>query len=171
MRHVVHFVAFLAIGLVAGLGALVCAPRLVGVTPFTILSGSMQPMLDVGDVVLDERITPLEARRGDVVTFPDQSRGGALVTHRVERLWREGAEVHFVTRGDANTAVERWTVPASGSVGRVRMHIPQVGHALQLAGSREGRLGLIAIPASLLVLLELAGLLRTTVRRPGEATA
>jgi signal peptidase len=171
VKHLLHFVAFLALGLVVGLGALVCAPRAVGITPFTILSGSMQPMLDVGDVVLDERVEPLEARRGDIVTFPDQSRDGALVTHRVERLWREGDEVHFVTRGDANTAVERWSVPASGSVGRVRMHVPKVGHALQLAGSREGRLGLVAIPALLLVLLELAGLLRTTARRPGEAPA
>lgn len=166
-----HFVAFVAVGLVVGLGALVCAPRAVGVTPFTILSGSMQPMLDVGDVVLDERVAPLEARRGDVVTFADQSRDGALVTHRVERMWREGTEVHFVTRGDANTAGERWSVPASGTVGRVRMHVPKVGHALQLASSREGRLGLIAIPASLLVLLELFGLLRTTARPPVEAPA
>lgn len=169
MRHVTGFLAFLAVGVVVGLGALVTVPRIAGVTPFTILSGSMQPALGVGDVVLDERLTPLEARRGDIVTFPDASRDGALVTHRVEKVWREGTQVAFVTRGDANTASERWTVPANGSIGRVRMRIPKVGHALQLAASREGRLGLVAVPAALLVLLEVAGLIGLTSRREAVA--
>ena len=169
MRAATNFVLFVVIGAVVGLALLVTAPRLVGVTPFTILSGSMQPAYAVGDVVLDERIAPTEARPGDVVTFTDPSRQGATVTHRVERLTRNGAQVTFVTRGDANNASETWAVAANGTVGRVRMRVPKVGWALQWARSREGRIGLIVLPAALLALIELRGL--AAPRRPKELTA
>jgi signal peptidase len=163
-RHAATFAVWTAVGLLAGLGALVTVPRLAGVTPFTILSGSMTPTLAVGDVVLDERVAPMSVRPGDIVTFNDPSRGGKTVTHRVRRMWRDGGHVHFTTRGDANTAVENWDVAASGTIGRVRMHVPKLGIVLTWAHTREGRLGLIAFPALLLGLIELGGLLRPRPR-------
>ena len=167
MRTLATFLVWTAIGVVAGAGLLVTAPRLAGVTPFTILSGSMTPAYGVGDVVLDERVAPLTVRPGDVVTFTDPTRQGATLTHRVRRMWRDGATVHFETRGDANNASETWDVAATGSIGRVRMRVPRVGIVLTWAHSREGKLGLIAIPAALLALIELCG----AVRRPrAEAT-
>jgi signal peptidase len=167
-RLLLTFALWGVLGALAATLLLVTVPRVIGVTPFTILTGSMEPGYAVGDVVLDERIAPLDARPGDVVTFEDPSRGGDLVTHRVERIRTDGSKVSFVTRGDANTASERWTVAASGSIGRVRMHVPKVGYVLQWARGREGKLALIAIPAALLALIELAGVARP---RRMEATA
>lgn len=164
------FVLWAALGAGAALLALVTVPRALGLTPFTVLSGSMEPRLAVGDVVLDRHVAPSAVRPGDIVTFPDASRGGALVTHRVVSLRRSGANVAFVTRGDANRATESWAVPADGTIGHVVLRIPAAGWVLQWASSREGRLGLIAVPAGLLVLLEL-GALRGLRRRPQEAPA
>ena len=152
------FFTWCAIGVVVGLVALVTVPRTVGVTPFTVLTGSMEPALDPGDVVLSAPRSPLDVAPGDVVTFHDPSRDGELVTHRVESMRRTGAAVSFVTKGDANDVSERWTVPVDGTIGRAAVRVPDVGHVLQWAGTREGKLGLIAVPALLLVLLELAGL-------------
>lgn len=170
MKAASQFVLFLLAGVLAGTVLLVTAPRVAGFTPFTILTGSMTPQYAVGDVVIDEHIAPLTARPGDVVTFSDPGRAGKTVTHRVVRVSREGATVRFTTKGDANDATETWTVPADGTIGRVRMHVPKVGWALQWAHSREGRLALIAVPAALLALLELASLLKPR-RRVEEATA
>ena len=153
-----RFLVWCAVGVVVGMVALLTVPRVVGVTPFTVLTGSMRPALDPGDVVLSERRSPLDLRRGDIVTFHDPSRGGELVTHRVESMRRRGPMVAFVTKGDANDVAERWSVPADGSVGRAVLHVPEVGHVLQWAGTREGKVGLIAVPAFLLVMLELVGL-------------
>ena len=158
-----------AIGVVVGLAALVTVPRLAGITPFTVLTGSMQPALDPGDVVLSARRAPLDVRRGDVVTFHDPSRHGELVTHRVESMRRNGGMVSFVTKGDANDVSERWSVPVDGTIGRAALRVPAVGHVLQRAGSREGRLALIAIPAALLVVLELVGLAGLRRRPVAEA--
>ena len=38
-----RFLIWSAIGIVVGLAALVTVPRAVGVTPFTVLTGSMEP--------------------------------------------------------------------------------------------------------------------------------
>ena len=153
-----RFFIWCAIGVVLGLAALVTVPRAVGVTPFTVLTGSMEPALDPGDVVLSARRAPLDVRPGDIVTFHDPSRGGELVTHRVESMRRNGPMVSFVTSGDANDVSERWSVPADGAIGRAVLRVPDVGHVLQWAGTREGKLALIAVPAFLLVMLELVGI-------------
>jgi hypothetical protein len=60
-----------------------------------------------------------------------------------------------VTKGDANNSVERWTVPATGRIGRVQLRIPKIGYPLVYAHSRLGLIGLVAAPALLLCLLEL----------------
>jgi signal peptidase I len=169
-RLIATFLLWAAIGGGAGVLGLVTVPRALGMTPFTILSGSMKPGYDVGDVVVDRHVAPLSVRPGDVVTFPDPSRDNALVTHRVEAMTVMGDQVAFVTRGDANTADEQWTVPLDGRLGQVAYRVPKVGWALQWARSRDGRLALIAVPATLLLLIELGGL-GALRRRPAEATA
>jgi signal peptidase len=158
MRAARTFALWLVLGLGLGLIALLSVPRAFGVTPYTVLTGSMRPNLDVGDLVLSERRAPLSVRPGDVVTFHDPSRDGELVTHRVESMRRRGSSVTFVTRGDANDVPETWSVAAGGTIGRAVLTIPKLGHVVHRAGSREGKLALIAFPAALLVLLELGGL-------------
>ncbi|HEX8119851.1 MAG TPA: signal peptidase I [Solirubrobacteraceae bacterium] len=169
-RLATTFALWCAIGVVCGLAALVVAPRAVGVTPFTILTGSMRPAMAPGDVVLSESVAPLDVRPGDVVTFHDPSRGGELVTHRVRSMRRTGPLVRFVTKGDANDVPERWSVAADGRIGRATVSVPKVGHVLHFASSRDGKLALIAIPAGLLVLLEVVGLLGLR-GRPAESAA
>ena len=166
-----RFFVWSCIGVVVGLGALVTVPRAAGVTPFTVLTGSMQPAFAPGDVVLSERTPPLSVRPGDVVTFHDPSRDGELVTHRVESMRHAGSRVAFVTKGDANDVSERWSVSADGHIGRAVLGVPKVGHVLHAAGTREGKLGLIAVPAALLVLLELVGLMGLRRRVAPEGAA
>jgi signal peptidase I len=158
-RLATSFALWAALGVLVGVVALVTVPRAFGVTPYTVLTCSMQPALGVGDVVLSEPRSPLSVRPGDVVTFHDPSRDGELVTHRVEEMRRRGAMVAFVTQGDANDVPEEWSVAADGRIGRAVVSVPKVGYVLRWAGTREGKLGLIALPAFLLIVLEMRGLL------------
>ena len=75
--------------------------------PLTVLSGSMEPTLQTGDVVVAKRVEPGDVRIGDVVTY--RSPTGRLVTHRVRALHQTGERFVFVTKGDANNSTERWT--------------------------------------------------------------
>jgi signal peptidase len=156
-------------GLVAGVllatVLAVAVPRALGWQPMTVLTGSMRPVLNPGDVVVDRMIAPADARPGDIVTFHDPTRGGELVTHRVRFVRRDGATVNVVTRGDANTASEHWSIADNGRIGRVAYRVPAVGWAGQWLRTPLGRLLAIALPALLLAVVEL----RAVWRRPSPA--
>ena len=132
----------------------------LGQRPFTVLTGSMEPAIHAGDVVVVERINPLDARVGTIVTFRDPEGSGRLITHRVRSLRSRGNVVEFHTKGDANNVIERWTVPRDGEIGRVRVRVPAVGHALVLLGGRSARLLLLVLPLLLLAGLEVARIWR-----------
>ena len=158
-RTIGRFGAVVAAWTVAGfcmaLLAVVALPNAFGMRSFTVMSGSMEPTIHVGDVVIDKKISPLDARPGDVVTFSDPTGKKRLITHRVRGYHVKGDTVQIVTKGDANNAVERWSVPASGRIGRVELRVWKLGYPLVYAHSRYGLIGLVAIPAFLLCLLEL----------------
>jgi signal peptidase len=137
------------LGLGAGLLAAVVLPPVVGCRSLTVMSGSMEPAIRTGDIVVTRSIHPLKARVGDVVTFHDPSRGGRLVTHRVRRLQVTGAAVEFETKGDANNTAERWAVPTGGRIGRVVYRMPQFGYVLHRVSAPPARLALVGLPSVL----------------------
>lgn len=151
--------------------AAVALPNAIGMHSFTVMSGSMEPAIRTGDVVVDQKIHPLDARPGDVVTFSDPSGRHRLITHRVRSLRVRGSAVQVVTKGDANNTVERWTVPAGGRIGRVALRVPKLGYPLVYAHSRFGLIGLVALPALLLCLLELRLIWKPREEETGAAVA
>ena len=144
-----------AFGSAFGLVLAVGAPPLFGYQTLTVLSGSMEPAIRTGDVVVDAKIRPLEAKIGDVVTFTDPDNRMRLITHRVRRVQRAGESVRFVTKGDANNTVEKWEISVSGTIGRVEYRVPKAGFVIAQLRGRSARLMLLVIPALLLGVLEL----------------
>ena len=146
-----------AVVIVAAVVALLpVVATLAGYPSLFVRSGSMRPTLEVGDAIVTHPISPARVRVGDVITFTDPHFNNALVTHRVADVQRGGLLFAFVTRGDANTGVERWTMPASGTVGQLVLRVPHVGRVLGWTAAPVGR----AMLAGLLMLLILETLLR-----------
>lgn len=139
-----------ALGAAVTVGAIVLAPLALDLRPYTVMSGSMEPAIATGDVVLAASIPPRRARVGDVVTFHDPSRGQRLITHRVRSIRIASGVADFVTRGDANEAPERWTVPADGRIGRVVYKVPRLGTLAVPVGTPWGRILLVVVPALVL---------------------
>jgi signal peptidase I len=142
-----------------GLALLLGAPNVVGGHAFTVMSGSMTPTILTGDVVLDERIRPLQARIGDIITFKDP-RKPRLLTHRLRSVRRQGDKLVMVTKGDANNTVERWVIPVRGEVGRVRYRVPKVGRILWRTRTPQAKILLIAIPSFVLGVWQLVSIWR-----------
>jgi signal peptidase I len=161
IRALALFCAYMAIGLAGGMLVAAAGPMAFGMRPFTVLSGSMTPALDTGDMVVDSQIAPIDARPGDIVTFKDPQRAGRMVTHRLRSVSVTEGTAHMVTKGDANDTTETWTVPASGRIGRVAYRLPMLGYALSVTHGRNGKLLFIVLPALLFGVLELARIWRT----------
>lgn len=172
LRPFARFTAWVVAGLVGGLLAAMVLPLAFGARPYTVLSGSMEPAIAAGDLVVAQRTAPSEVRVGDVVTFEDPKRGNRLTTHRVGGIRRSGGKVEVVTKGDANNTTERWRAPADGEVGRVAYRVPWVGNVTVFAGTPLGFALMVAVPLLLLAINELMRIWRPrSGDRTGEARA
>ena len=88
--------------------------------PYVIVTGSMEPALDRGDLVILERVDPSQLRVGDIITY---MKGRTPVTHRIVAVTGEG----FITKGDANLFEDPYIVEPDQVVGRVWAVIPKLG--------------------------------------------
>lgn len=155
--------AWAAVGLAVTLLVALAGSFAFGYRSMTVMSGSMEPAIHTGDVVVNRPIAPAEARVGDVVTFREPGSGSRFITHRVRRVVVRGGRVAFVTKGDANTGMERWSVSAGGEIGRVAHRLPYAGYGLFWARGPLAALVLIAIPGVLL-----GGLTLVRIWRPAQ---
>lgn len=80
-------------------------PSVFGYSLFRVSSGSMEPELEIGDVIVMKSCDGLSVKKGDIVTYESKSgeMAGKLVTHRVVKApYKEKADYYIVTKGDAN---------------------------------------------------------------------
>ena len=68
----------------------------------TILSGSMMPLLQIGDKVLIQSVKPTEIRFGDIIVFKTLD-SDKLIVHRVIRRYNSSS---FLQKGDSTTTAE-----------------------------------------------------------------
>lgn len=157
-RVTLTVVLWAAAGALAATLLATTASNFFGYRSLTVLSGSMEPRIHTGDLVIARRITAEQARIGDIVTFrePGSTR---LITHRVRKIRMEAGIAGFTTKGDANNTAEHWNIPADGQISRAAYRLPRAGYVKAGLSSRYGSLGLITIPALGLLFLEL-GLIR-----------
>lgn len=127
------------VALVLGLVA-IAAARPLGFQVRVDHSDSMRPAIAAGDIVVTRVVAPSQVRAGEVVSFNSPDRRGIVVTHRVVSRRLRAGRYEFVTKGDANTGVERWTIPARGRVGRMTFRVPRAGYALAWVGGKHGRI-------------------------------
>jgi signal peptidase len=168
LRRLVRLFTFVALGFGIGIAGFLTVPMAFGYRGFVVLSGSMAPAIGTGDAVLVDSISPLQARIGDVVTFRSPEDPARMITHRVVSMRASGNLVQFVTKGDANTGVERWSVPADGAIGRVQYRVPKLGYITNRLGSRFGRFAFLVVPALLLGVMEVRRIWSPAKKGPGD---
>jgi signal peptidase len=120
--------------------ALTVVPALAGGRTLTVLSGSMEPAIGTGSVVVIRPVAPEELQASDVISFTTQEPGGpvAVVTHRIAEVRKGQDGPEFVTRGDANDTNDPETVRAVNVQGEVWYHVPWFGHLRDVLFSRTG---------------------------------
>lgn len=162
--------------------------RLVGLTPYSVLSGSMEPTYHVGSLIYVKDIDPADIEIGDPITFV-VNEDLLLATHRVvniEVLTTKEEEVlddngqpvldadgnpvteevaldeptyYYQTKGDANEDVDGTPVHYKNVVGTPIFSIPYLGYLSSWLQTREGTIMGISIALVLLILTFLPDLL------------
>jgi signal peptidase len=101
-----------------------------------VASASMAPAIEPGDAVLVRMVPADRVTAGNIVTFRDPHRG-VLLTHRVVSTRAAGGRLTVVTRGDANTGSETWSINHTGRVGLFVHRVPWLGYPLALLGPEQ----------------------------------
>mgnify|MGYP001143672042 CR=1 FL=1 len=103
------------------------AVGLFPVQPITVISGSMRPTLDVGDVVIIAKVDADTIKPGDIIQFREPD--GVTTIHRVVEIQEIEEERVFITQGDANEKPDAEPVLSANVVGKAIFDIPKVGWA------------------------------------------
>jgi signal peptidase len=141
---IIGFLLFLTVG-----------PLVLPYKALVVYSGSMEPTIPVGSVVI---LTPVQAgdvKVNDVITFQRPDNRAELVTHRVIAIETGPQGKAFVTKGDANNSADAWRVLSVGSGWRYQANLPYVGYLLAWLQSPLGRILFLIVPAAALGLLTL----------------
>ena len=189
LRKLWSVITTLLVAVMVILAVLLVGVRVVGLTPYAVLSGSMEPTYHVGALIYVKDVAPADITVGMPITFI-VNEDLLLATHRVvdievlttrqEQMLDEAGtpllddagnpvmeEVpldepvyYYQTKGDANDAVDGTPVHYKNVVGTPVFSIPYLGYLSSWLQTRQGMIMGICIALVLVILTFLPDLLR-----------
>lgn len=155
--------AVLVVVLVATVALAISARRsadglqtVLGYKVLSVLSGSMEPAIKTGDVIIVEPLKPdQEIAEGDVITFRAPDSPDMLITHRVVGIVSvNGEPAAYVTKGDNNDSIDLTPVQRSQVVGIQRWRIPYYGYLSNFMRRPLGIILCVIAPGLVLIGME-----------------
>lgn len=86
-------------------------PNLAGTLPLIVLTDSMYPIIESGDLIICHTEEPENIQVGEVIAFFDPAgNGSSIVTHRVIEVTKKDGKLAWRTKGDNNNTEDRLAV-------------------------------------------------------------
>ncbi|SDY04095.1 signal peptidase I [Eubacterium barkeri] len=148
MRKAYNILTTIILILLVGLAAIMMLPRLLGMTPLAVLSGSMEPTYHVGSLIFVKEADANAVKPGDPITFKISA--DTMVTHRVIAI--DTQNQCFYTKGDANNTPDGGSVSYENLVGKPAFTVPMLGYLAVYAQTQQGMIILITTILVVLVL-------------------
>ncbi len=127
-------------------------PKIGGYCPLIVLTGSMEPEIKDGDLIIVKQIDGNDVKVGDVISFFDpESTNNSVLTHRVTEIIDENGSLSFRTKGDANNTEDKMDVPENELVGIYKSRIPGAGNVAMFMQSTAGLIICVILPLILIV--------------------
>lgn len=129
-------------------------PTVFGFSPVIVLSGSMYPEFDAGDLILLKEVDAEEVQKDDVICYFSDGNKETAITHRVMDVQKddEGNPV-FVTKGDANDSEDLTAVTAEMVQGRYTgVYLPKLGDVAVFLQTPMGMVLCIVCPLGLILI-------------------
>ena len=127
-------------------------PSVGGKFPMIVLTDSMYPVIESGDLIVCNTADADEIKVDDVISFYDHMGSGtSVVTHSVLEIVDDNGDIAFRTKGDNNNAEDTALVPAENLIGIYQSRIPKVGHVAMFMQTTPGLIVCCVCPILLLV--------------------
>lgn len=126
--------------------------RIIGIEPYAVLSGSMEPDYPVGSLIYVKEVDPHNLMVGDDITY--MLNEDTLSTHRIIEVVPDEEDksvIRFRMQGIANDHADAQLVHSSNVVGQPVFHIPYLGYVSNYIQNPPGLY--VVIAGGILVLL------------------
>jgi signal peptidase I len=144
-----------------GFSLFILSNQLAGFRSFIVQSGSMEPTIATGSLVITQYMHPGSLKQNDIITFLPPTKNREFVTHRITKASHQKTLSTFTTKGDNNQHEDTWTLAGGGVVGKVIVTIPYMGYLLAFSQSKLGILFFILLPAVYLIIGEVKNIVTT----------
>ncbi len=119
----------------------------------TVKSGSMEPNIKLGSVVL---VKPnKDYKIGDVITFKPEGETEMSFTHRLYQIKMNDGQTRYITKGDANNGPDQREVLEKEIIGKVLFSVPFLGRILEAVRKPFGFMLVIIIPSAIIIFDEI----------------
>ncbi|SFK96014.1 signal peptidase I, partial [Geodermatophilus ruber] len=117
---------------VLAFAGLAIGPHVLGYRTMTMLTGSMAPAIDPGDLLITTPLDVADVTEGMIITYHIPIDDRRIVTHRVISVDHAAdGTVTVHTKGDANDHADPWTAILLGDTAyQVQAVIPEAGHLI-----------------------------------------
>ena len=154
LKKIWNWVSGILIGIVVLLAVALVGVRIIGLQPFAVLSGSMEPAYHVGSLIYVRDVDYKELKVGDPITYMISE--DTVVTHRIIEVLPDENDpdtIRYFTQGDANEHPDGTSVHYKNIIGKPIFSIPYLGYVSSYIRHPPGMYVAIAGAAVLILLV------------------
>lgn len=154
IKRIWNWISGVLVGIVVLLAIALVGVRLVGLKPFVVLSGSMEPTYHVGSLIYVKSVDYKELKVGDPITYMISQ--DTVVTHRIIEVLVDEEDtntIRYFTQGDANAVADGSSVHYKNIIGKPVFSIPYLGYVSNYIQNPPGTYIAIAVGAILILLV------------------
>ena len=166
IKRIWNWISSILVGIVVLLAIALVGVRLVGLRPFVVLSGSMEPTYHVGSLIYVKSVDYKELQVGDPITYMIAQ--DTVVTHRIIEVLVDEEDpntLRYFTQGDANDVPDGSSVHYKNIIGKPVFSIPYLGYVSDYIQNPPGKYVAIAGGALLIMLVFLPDLFEDDKKR------
>lgn len=126
--------------------------HILGIYVFNIVSESMEPTLDINDVVVVQKCEPSQFKIGDIITFQQDEK---IISHRIINITKEKEKIKFETKGDNNKIPDANLVDTEQVYGKVSFTIRKMGKIVNYVQNARGFINIIILVVIIYILVSL----------------
>lgn len=169
MKKIWNVTTSVLVGFVILLAVALVGVRLIGLNPYVVLSGSMEPVYHVGSLIYVKDVDYRELEVGDAITF--MLNEDTVATHRIMEVLVDEEDpetIRYITKGDANDASDGSSVHYKNVIGKPVFTIPYLGYISNYIQNPPGLYVAIAAGAILIMLVFLPDLFENDEKEETE---
>ena len=159
IKKIWNVISGILVAVVVVLAIALVGVRLVGLNPFVVLSGSMEPEYHVGSLIYVKDVDYKTLQAGDDITYLIDE--DTVVTHRIIEVLVDEEDptvIRYFTQGIANDVPDAVSVHYKNIIGKPVFTIPYLGYVSNYIQNPPGMYVAMAAAAILILLVFLPDL-------------